>query len=60
MGYLLTQASFWTTQKEKKSYELKKEPALVKSVELTDIVELLGGYRTLDVGEAVKNDNFVR
>ena len=28
----------------------------MKSVELTDIVELLGGYRTLDVGEAVKNE----
>lgn len=40
----------------KKSYELKKQPALVKSVELTDIVELLGRYRTLDVGEAVKSE----
>jgi predicted nucleic acid-binding protein len=40
----------------KKSYELKKQPALVKSVELNDIVELLGRYRTLDVGEAVKSE----
>jgi predicted nucleic acid-binding protein len=39
----------------KKSYELKKQPELVKSVELNDIVELLGRYRTLDVGEAVKS-----
>ena len=40
----------------KKSYELKKQPELVKSVELNDIVELLGRYRTLDVGEAVKSE----
>ena len=40
---------------EKKSYELKKQPELVKSVELNDIMELLGRYRTLDIGEAVKS-----
>ena len=40
----------------KKSYELKKKPELVKSVELNDLVELLGRYRTLDVGEAVKSE----
>ncbi|HJH26063.1 MAG TPA: ribonuclease VapC [Methanophagales archaeon] len=40
----------------KKSYELKKKPELVKSVELNDIVELLGRYRTLDVGEAVESE----
>jgi len=40
----------------KKSYELKKQPDLVKSVELNDLVELLGRYRTLDVGEAVKSE----
>ena len=40
----------------KKSYELKKKPELVKSVELTDIVELLGRYRTLDVEEAVTKE----
>ena len=40
----------------KKSYELKKQPELVTSVELNDIVELLGRYRTLDVGEAVKSE----
>ena len=40
----------------KKSYELKKKPELVKSIELKDIVELLGRYRTLDVGEAVKSE----
>ena len=39
----------------KKSYELKKQPELVKSIELNDIVELLGRYRALDVGEAVKS-----
>ena len=40
----------------KKSYELKKEPELVKSIELNDIMELLGRYRTLDVGEAVESE----
>ena len=40
----------------KKSYELKKKPELVKSVELNDLVELLGRYRTLDVGEAVESE----
>jgi len=40
----------------KKSYELKKKPELVKSVELTDIVELLGRYRTLDVEDAVTKE----
>ena len=40
----------------KKSYELKKKPELVKSVELTDIVELLGRYRTLDVEEVVTKE----
>ena len=40
----------------KKSYELKKKPELVKSVELNDIAELLGRYRTLDIGEAVKSE----
>jgi len=40
----------------KKSYELKKQPELVKSVELSDIVELLGRYRTLDLGEAVTRE----
>ena len=40
----------------KKSYELKKKPELIKSVELNDLVELLGRYRTLDVGEAVKSE----
>ena len=40
----------------KKSYELKKKPELVKSVELTDIVELLGRYRTLNVEEAVTKE----
>ena len=39
----------------KKSYELKKKPELVKSVELNDIVELLGRYRTLEAGEGVKS-----
>jgi len=40
----------------KKSYELKKEPEFVKSVELGDIAELLGRYRTLDIGEAVNSE----
>jgi len=40
----------------KKSYELKKQPELVKSVELNDILELLGRYRMLEVGEAVKSE----
>ena len=40
----------------KKSYELKKRPEIVKSVELDDIVELLRRYRTLDVGEAVERE----
>ena len=40
----------------KKSYELKKEPELVKSIELDDIMELLGRYRTLDIGEGVKSE----
>ena len=39
-----------------RSYELKKQPELVKSVELSDIVELLGRYRTLDLGEAVTRE----
>jgi hypothetical protein len=38
------------------NYELKKEPELVKSIELNDIMELLGRYRTLDIGEAVKSE----
>ena len=40
---------------EMKSYELKKHPELVKSVELKEIEDLLGRYRTLDVGEAVQS-----
>ncbi len=40
----------------KKSYELKRQPELVKSVELNDILELLGRYRMLEVGEAVKSE----
>ena len=40
----------------KKSYELKKEPEFVKSVELGDIAELLERYRTLDIGEAVNSE----
>ena len=91
MGYLLIQASSWTTwrekrgqkcssksilvlkgismllysqksctsisrrQREKKSYELKKKPELVKSVEVDDIIELLRRYKMLDIGETVKN-----
>jgi len=35
---------------------LKKQPELVKSVELNDILELLGRYRMLEVGEAVKSE----
>ena len=35
---------------------MKKKPELVKSVELDELVELLGRYRTLDVGEAVKSE----
>ena len=40
----------------KKSYELKREPELVKSIELRDIKELLGRYRTLDIGESIKSE----
>jgi hypothetical protein len=40
----------------KKSYELKREPEIMKSVELDDIAELLGRYRMLDIGEAVMNE----
>jgi hypothetical protein len=41
------------TETGKKTYELKKQPELVKSIELNDIVDLLGRYRTLEVGETV-------
>ena len=40
----------------KKSYELKKQPELVKSIELSDIEGLLKRYRMLDIGEAVKSE----
>jgi predicted nucleic acid-binding protein len=39
----------------KKSYELKKKPELVKSVEVDDIIELLRRYKMLDIGETIKN-----
>ncbi len=35
---------------------MKKKPELVKSIELKDIVELLGRYRMLDVEGAVESE----
>jgi predicted nucleic acid-binding protein len=40
----------------KRSFELKAKPELVKTLELSDILEFLGRYKMLQVDEAVKNE----